>query len=294
MILISILVALIIERLGAKSSRWQIDYYLAQYQALSYQKSAVNWLFKTSIGAMLWLMLPALLIAFLYNFSDFVLWQLVLNVVVLLVCFGCAKYRKSYKGYLNALARDDNEAATLYAMQMGQTKTEDEPNGETFGQTLAWINFTHYCAVMFWFVVLGAPGAIMYAATRAVVEVLKDEVNGEPSHAEQKCAELMAPHRARFDVLFHCLNWLPARLAGFGYLIIGNFSKGTGSWLKYLLDFKTCNRKVVTETALSAEQIEQQYFGCTYEAACMMRLVKRNVLFYLFLVAALTLFAGLN
>ncbi|MDK2595840.1 beta-lactamase regulator AmpE [Pseudoalteromonas obscura] len=294
MILISILLALIIERLGARSTHWQIDYYLSHYQQWSYQQSAVSWLYKSSLGVMLWLTIPALLIAFLYSLFEFVLWQIALNVCILLICFGCAKYRKSYKGYLNALARDDKEAATLYALQMGQTKTEHEPGGETFGQTLAWINFTHYCAVMFWFVLLGAPGAVLYATTRAVVEILKDKVNGEPSISEQNCIEVMSAHTQRFSTLFHFLNWLPARLAGFGYLIIGNFSKGTGSWLKYLLDFQACNRKVVAETALAAEQIEQQYFGCTYEAACMMRLVKRNVLFYLFLVAALTLFAGLS
>ncbi|KZN47304.1 beta-lactamase regulator AmpE [Pseudoalteromonas luteoviolacea] len=294
MILISILVALIIERLGARSEYWQIDYYLAHYQKWSQQKISRNWLDRSNIGVMVWMVIPAILVALLYSFSDFVIWELALNVCVLLVCFGCAKYRKSYKAYLNALARGDNEAATLYAFQMGQTRTEDEPRGETFGQTLAWINFTHYCAVMFWFVALGAPGAVLYATTRTMVELLKDKTNDEPPENQRLCVQMLGKHNERLSFFFHALNWFPARLAGFGYLIIGNFSKGTGSWLKYLLDFKTCNRKVVVETALAAEQIEQQYFGCTYEAACMMRLVKRNVLFYLFIVAALTLFAGLS
>ena len=47
------------------------------------------------------------------------------------------------------------------------------------------------------------------------------------------------------------------------------------------------------EKETAAEQIEQQHFGCTYEATCMMKLVKRNVLFFLVIIAALTLFGGL-
>ncbi|TMP02180.1 regulatory signaling modulator protein AmpE, partial [Pseudoalteromonas ruthenica] len=47
-------------------------------------------------------------------------------------------------------------------------------------------------------------------------------------------------------------------------------------------------------TDLAAEQIEQLHYGCTIEAQCMNSLVKRNVLFFLALIALLTLFVGLS
>ena len=72
-------------------------------------------------------MLPVVAAGLVYQLSDFIIWQLALNVAVLLVCFGCAKQRALYKSYLNALTRNDQEAATLYALQMGQKKTEDIP-----------------------------------------------------------------------------------------------------------------------------------------------------------------------
>lgn len=281
MILISIILALAIERLGARDAHWQIDHYSKRYLNMSQSLLEQNDLLKSPFAFALWALLPALGIYFLMDLADFFLLELALNSVLLLVCFGCAKARALYKGYLNALTRGDSEGATLYAFQLGQHRTEHEQGGEWVGQTLAWINFRHYCAVIFWFVVLGAPGAVMYAVIRS----LFDEAQ------QNESSVLIGRSNVLADMLFW-LNWLPTRITSFGYLIIGNFSKGTGCWLKYALDFKTPNRKVVTSTALAAEQIEQQYAGCTYEATCMMRLVKRNVLFYLALIALLTLLGG--
>lgn len=280
MTLISILIALIIERLDARGKYWQMETYASAYLKKSNQLESV---FKHPTLLLLWLLLPALVVGFIVHTFDFVLWQMLINVVVLLVCFGCVYYREKYKGYLNAMQRNDSEAATLYAAQLGQKRTEDKRGGETLGQTLAWINFRFYCAVLFWFVVLGPAGAVFYALVRTVADAVRS----------QKITFLF-PQKQFLQTLLFWLDWLPARIASFGYLIIGNFNKGTSCWLKHLLDFKISNRKVITETALAAEQVEQQHIGCTVEALCMVKLVKRNVLFFLALTAGLTLFGQLT
>ncbi|KAF7788256.1 AmpE protein [Pseudoalteromonas rubra] len=294
MMLISIIIALVIERLGARSEHWQIDFYLGKYLTWSKHQLREKGIFGSDLGVMIWLILPTVLIAMVFHLSDFIIFQLVMNVLILLVCFGCGRYRRLYKGYLNALTRGDSEAVTLYALQMGQERTESERNGETFGQTLVWINFQHYCAVMFWFVVLGAPGAVLYATVRYLVTTLTGRQEDDLPEQVALLRRTLGEQTQRFSRLLFWLDWLPARVASFGYLIIGNFTKGTGCWLKYLLDFDTPNRRVVSDIALAAEQIEQQFFGCTYEATCMMRLVKRNILFFLVLTALLTLFGGLS
>ncbi|ALU43189.1 beta-lactamase regulator AmpE [Pseudoalteromonas rubra] len=294
MMLISIIIALVIERLGARSEHWQIDFYMGKYLTWSKHQLRNKGGFGSDPGVMIWLILPTVLVAMVYHLSDFIIFQLVLNVLILLVCFGCGRYRRLYKGYLNALTRGDSEAVTLYALQMGQERTESERNGETFGQTLVWINFQHYCAVMFWFVVLGAPGAVLYATVRYLVITLTERQEDDLPEQVALLRGTLGEQTQRFSRLLFWIDWLPARVASFGYLIIGNFTKGTGCWLKYLLDFDTPNRRVVSDIALAAEQIEQQFFGCTYEATCMMRLVKRNILFFLVLTALLTLFGGLS
>ena len=281
MTLISIILALAIERLGAREAHWQIDHFSRRYVLICKSILAKNSLLKYSFTFVLWTLLPAVCVYFLLELTDFFLFELVLNTLFLLVCFGCAKPRELYKNYLNALTRGDNESATLYALQLGQQYAKTEQGEEWVGQSLVWVNFRHYCAVIFWFVVLGAPGAIMYAVIRSLFD---DTLQNENSRLYNRSHVLA-------DMLFW-LNWLPARITSFGFLIIGNFSKSAGCFIKYALDFKTPNIKVVTSTALAAEQIEKQYEGCTYGANCMMRLIKRNILFYLVLIALLTLFGG--
>jgi AmpE protein len=283
MILVSIIIALILERLGARSAHWQISHYGNGYLNRSVNLLTNKGLFGTASGFLIWLLLPVIAVACLFFLSDFALWQLVFNVAVLLVCFGCAKQRALYKSYLNALTRGDQTAATLYALQLGQKRTEEQQGGETLGQTLAWVNFRFYCAVIFWFVILGVAGAVFYA----LVRTFADLVSGNRD-------EVIAKHFKLIHRLLFWLDWLPARITSFGYLVIGNFNKGTSCWLRFVFDFSSPNRKVVTYTALAAEQVEKRYYGCTFEATCMIKLVKRNVLFYLVLIALMTLFGGLS
>ena len=280
MTLISILIALIIERLDARGKYWQMQTYASVYLDKS---QGFSGLFKQSMLVFLWLLVPSLLVAGAARFIDFVLWQMLVNVVVLLVCLGCVFYREKYKGYLNAMQRNDSEAASLYALQLGQKRTEEQRGGETLGQTLAWINFRFYCAVIFWFVALGPAGAVFYALVRSFADAVRE---GK--------AESLRPHKKMLQALLFWLDWLPARIASFGFLIIGNFNKGTSCWLKHVLNFSISNRKMVTETALAAEQVEAQHIGCTVEALCMVKLVKRNVLFFLAIIAALTLFGNVS
>ena len=283
MILVSIIIALILERLGARSAHWQISHYANSYLNRSVNLLTNKGLFGTASGFLIWLLLPVIAVACLFFLSDFALWQLVFNVAVLLVCFGCAKQRALYKSYLNALTRGDQTAATLYALQLGQKRTEEQQGGETLGQTLAWVNFRFYCAVIFWFVILGVAGAVFYALVRTFADLVSDNRD-----------EVIAKHFKLIHRLLFWLDWLPARITSFGYLVIGNFNKGTSCWLRYVFDFSSPNRKVVTYTALAAEQVEKRYYGCTFEATCMIKLVKRNVLFYLVLIALMTLFGGLS
>lgn len=283
MILVSIIIALILERLGARSAHWQISHYGNGYLNRSVNLLTNKGLFGTATGFLIWLLLPVIAVACLFFLSDFALWQLVFNVAVLLVCFGCAKQRALYKSYLNALTRGDQTAATLYALQLGQKRTEEQQGGETLGQTLAWVNFRFYCAVIFWFVILGVAGAVFYALVRTFADLVSDNRD-----------EVIAKHFKLIHRLLFWLDWLPARITSFGYLVIGNFNKGTSCWLRYVFDFSSPNRKVVTYTALAAEQVEKRYYGCTFEATCMIKLVKRNVLFYLVLIALMTLFGGLS
>lgn len=110
MTLISMLIALIIERLAVRSEAWQFLFYAKKYLSLSHS-SGLSKLSDDSKGQYLWVLLPGVFYALLLWLIGSSLVTLVLNTLVLLVCIGCWHYRQLYKQYLNASERADNEAA---------------------------------------------------------------------------------------------------------------------------------------------------------------------------------------
>jgi AmpE protein len=283
MILISIILALIIERLAAKEDAWQLHTYIKHYISISESNSLLSKIYTRRIDFILWLLLPVIVLYAVSETLSFALFELAINVIVLLVCFGCVHLRKQYKSYLNALQRKDDQAASLYAHQMGQIGTENQgeqtPGEETLGQTIAWINFRYYGAVIFWFVILGPCGALGYSLLRNVTDLTQSEQGLQ-----------FSAHKSWLSQCLYWADWLPARIVSFGYLIIGNFSQGTDTYLNYMFNFRVSNRQVVGEIAQAVEQVEQAFVGCSFEAKCMVKLVKRNMLLILAAIALLTLF----
>lgn len=353
MTLITLLICLSIERVAATSSIWQFEfYYLKMKNLLLKHLGKPQWL-SSGAGMWIWLLLPVLVIQFIVGALDWLLFEFVFSVLVLLVCIGCIEKRKTYKSFLNAAARNDEEACQLYgaklqgkpvhdenvevsqdepaadvaAEQNTAFETEDadssseaahieqdsaeqssaeqsqtvdstdthkddnleqqpldlgEPCGcETLGLTLVWYNFRYYCAVLFWFVVLGPAGAVLYCVARESADDNDDDVRSVFA-------------KAKMQRVLHWLDWLPARVFSAGYLLIGNFTKAAGIWLSYLLDLTSPAKSLVSDISKAAEPIDAQDCSKITEPACMLKLAKRNILFFLAMVALLTLYGGIR
>jgi AmpE protein len=289
MTLISMLIALIIERLAVRSEAWQFLFYAKKYLSLS-RSPVLSKLSGDSKGQYLWVLLPGLVYALLLWIVDSSLVTLVLNTLVLLVCIGCWHYRQLYKQYLNASERADNEAAFLTMQQIsadaGVADTE-----LSYGQRLVWLNFRYYAAVLFWFALLGGFGAISYALLRQLNEPASwDKAEQQPESEETQAEPVEAAVvPAELQQLMFWADWLPARLFGIGLALVGHFSRASASLLTFLGDFSTPAEQVVTTVAKAAEPLPDEMYNCAEETSCMVQLAKRNVLFFLALVAMLTL-----
>lgn len=186
MTLISMLLALIIERLAVRSDAWQARPYCQAYLKLT-AGSGLSKLADHKLGRYLWILLPGVLVALVLLLVDNRLLTLIVNTLVLLVGIGCWHYRQLYKQYLNAQERGDDEAAFLAMQQIrhDSRSTVEESNG----LLLVWLNFRYYAAVVFWFLLLGAFGVITYALLRhlneqtvlesATVAVPEDDVTAD-------------------------------------------------------------------------------------------------------------------
>lgn len=297
MTLLTMLIALIVERLAVRGSAWQLRTYLQPYlqrgQAVTLPGLPQHYLM------LLWWLLPALLVSLLIYSVQFWLLQLVLNTLVLLLCIGSWSYRQSYKQFLNAAQRDDQEAVFLSMQQIRVAQGAPELS---YGQQLIWLNFRYYAAVLFWYALLGAFGAVAYACLRQLSEPGVTQTEDLPNIAEDNPTSESAPAAAvtdeqwrRFaDDLLHWADWLPVRLFGLGLALVGDFSRTSAVLLQHAGALQMSAPDLLAELSQAAEPVAEELLNTPDAAVSAVALAKRNVLFFLALIAILTLSGWLS
>lgn len=269
MTLISLLLVLALERSTHKTRYWQAEFYVDQYLQFLQNRNLIS--AQSNLASMaIAMMLPALVVGLLLYSLDAFLLEFIVNTAILMVCIGCPLLRESYRGYLQAASRGDTEATHLYAEQLGYPCDSNN----SFGQCLVWINYRHYIAVSVWFIALGGAGAMFYVLTRAALGYL----------SQQQSA--LYP---QWQKVMDAVDWIPARLSSLGLLVVGHFSRALPVWLGHAFDLRGSARSLVTDVAEAAEYVEDDNVTCTEAPCTMVRLVKRNMMFLLVVVAVLTL-----
>ncbi|HAT42258.1 MAG TPA: regulatory signaling modulator protein AmpE [Rheinheimera sp.] len=284
MTLISMLLALIIERLAVRSASWQLSTWLKLYLQISRQGPLQN-LSQQKYGVVVWWLIPAFVAGVAVYLVDFWLLQLAVNVAVLLLCIGCWRYRQLYKQYLNAAQRGDTEAMALslelIANQQGAAATT-----LSSGQRLVWLNFKYYAAVLFWYALLGAFGAVAYATLRFLAE----PVSWTDGEGENEVVTPVPEQVSQLAEAFgHWADVLPARLYGLGLALVGDFSRTSQALMQQGADLHLPASTLVGELVYASEPVPEEMRGSVEEAIAMVQLAKRNLLFFLALVAILTL-----
>jgi AmpE protein len=134
-----------------------------------------------------------------------------LSAVVLFYAFGRGKVDDQLAGLHSDLKRGDVQAAFHDAEELsgahraGRAANWDEFHIETL-DTASYRYFQHYFPVIFWFVVLGPPGAALYR----LAYLYCDYASGE--------------EREKAVKLLWLLEWLPVRLLGLILALVGDFS----------------------------------------------------------------------
>lgn len=298
MILMSLLLVLSLERLISKEPNWHIEKYASQYREWLTGK---GWIGKKSNSAVLYssLLAPAVILAAVEYFLLGAFLTFIEQSIVLFLCIGCPALRATYKCFLNAAERNDLQACSMYTDQLGhcantQSESEDgeyeeknqgsaQVQGKSFGQHLTWLNYQHYAAVMLWFMVFGAPGALFYSLSRSTTEAL---------------CTAQHPLRETAGRLMFALDYVPVRITTFGMLMMGHFSRALPEWIKHALQLDISAYDVLTIISAKAEMLtpEEQALqaeNAAVEPKVLVKLAKRNVIFLLVVTSALTVIGSL-
>lgn len=240
MTLFSLLLVLGWERLFKLGEHWQLDHLL---EPLFRPRQRFS-LLRTLLMVLLAMALTALCLLALRGLF-FGLPQLLFWIVVGLLCIGGGSVRLHYHAYLKAAGRNDTDAHNAMAEELALIHglpgecSEREYLCE-LQNALLWINFRFYLAPLFWFVVGGPWGPVLlvgYAFLRAWQSWLA------------KRQTPLARAQSGIDALLHWLDWIPVRLAGVAYALLGHGERALPAWFASLGDRHTPQYQVLTRLA---------------------------------------------
>ncbi len=206
---------LIVERLFKLGEHWQLDHRLEALFRRITHFSMLRTMGMTAIAMAVTFLLLQALKGLLFNVPTLVVW-----ILLGVLCIGAGKVRVHYHAWLKAASRNDPHPCEAMASEL--TLIHGVPpdcNEREFlrelQNALLWINFRFYLAPLFWFIVGGPWGPVTlvgYAFLRAWQTWL---------------ARYQTPYQrlqSGIDAILHVLDWIPVRLAGVVYALLGHGS----------------------------------------------------------------------
>lgn len=282
MVLISLLLALAIERVYPLAAHFEFSYLFNRIREKL--PNNVRQAEQNMVGVLILSAIPASIVFYLMHVTEGVLFglgQLLLSTLVVLLAIGCSVFRELYRHYVKAGCRGDTEACAVISGDVCERVNElNQCDGKiALGESLLWVNYQYYLAVMIWLLIFGPAGVAFYATLRTLA-----------GHCRNDEGELIKGSSKAQRLLQWC-DWFPARVAAFGYLLIGHFTEGVGVWLHYLLDPSLSPRQFLIRVALAAERAELESGCAPFKVnGFLVGLAKRNVLLMLLLVALLSIY----
>ncbi len=283
MTLFTTLLVLIVERLFKLGEHWQLDHRVEAFLRRIKHFSMMRTVGMTLIAMGLTFLLLRAVHGLLFNVPLLVAW-----ILIGLLCIGAGKARLHYHAYLQAAARDDAHAREAMASELtlihGVPPDCDEREFlRELQNALLWNNFRFYLAPLFWLIVGGPWGPVTlvgYAFLRAWQSWL---------------ARYQTPHQrlqSGIDAILHVLDWIPVRLAGVVYALLGHGEKALPAWFASLADLHTSQYQVLTRLA-QFSLAREPHTGKVETPKAAVSMAKKTSFVVVVIIALLTIYGTL-
>lgn len=283
MTLFTLLLALAWERLFKKSDRWQFDGHLD----VVFRRLASPSLFQTLWLTLLTMALTALLLwllgGILFGLVGLALW-----IALASLCIGAGEIRQHYRRYLGAAQRGEADAAQALMAELTLINglpldASEREKLRELQNALLWINFRFYLAPLFWLVAGGAYGPVALAG----YALLRARQTWLARHETP-----LARAQSGVDTLLHWLDWVPSRLVGVAYALLGHGEKALPAWLASLGDFRNGQYWVLTQLA-QLSLVREPHIDPVETPQAAVTLAKKVSLVVVIVVALLTIYGAL-
>lgn len=290
MALISVLISLFIERLlGSMESMRRFGWFDALCRWLrSNLPKSTPW--DGPLGVLLLVGTPVLSVT-LASYIVGEIWLplgFIFSVFVLLYCYGPRDLEADIEAFVDARERGDEASAEWHAASLlagDVPKNADALTHKLMEHIFVETN-ERLLGVVFWFVVLGPTGAILYRLSCQAKLSQRDHDDG-----------FAVSVRHLHDIL----AWLPARICAFGYALGGSFEDAILAWRKESADWSDYTHGVLISTGFGALQKERRNDAekihpetSIEDIKATVTLVKRTQLVCLAILALLTLAGWLS
>lgn len=283
MTLFTLLLVLAWERLFKLGEHWQLDHRLEVVFARLRHFSLVQ----TLLLAVIWMVLVWLVLQLVQNIL-FGLPQLLLWILICLLCIGAGGIRKHYRAYLKAARQGDAHATDKMAEELALIHGLPMDSGEkarlqSLQNALLWINFRYYLAPIFWFVVCVSNGPVALAGYAML--------RGYQTWLARHHTPLQRS-QSGIDRILHWLDWIPVRLVGVAYALLGHGDRALPAWFASLGDFHSQQFQVLTKLA-QYSLAREPHLDPVQTPRSAVSLARKVTLAIIVVVALLTIYGAL-
>jgi membrane protein required for beta-lactamase induction len=205
--------------------------------------------------------------------------DLILGVAVLLFCLGASPLQYKIESYLNPKeGKSSEDEAELKAYLKDAGISTHSGFHRTVTNLMFWQSHERVFAIVFWFLILGPIGALVY---RLISWFHDNALHGETLYDNQ-AEDLAKVHKYA--------AWIPARLVGLSYTLVGNFMGSFDTWLK-LAPNPALAQEVVVECGDASLGISATPANTSTKAEneSTLKLIQRALLVWVLIIAVATL-----
>ncbi|MBA3582482.1 MAG: regulatory signaling modulator protein AmpE [Gammaproteobacteria bacterium] len=209
---------------------------------------------RNGIGAVLALLLPIFITMLViqitlwawFGLLAYGLFALVLGVVVVTYCLGPEIFNELVDDYLYARERVDvNRTRSVGEILLGKSVPDSLLEQD---RAIALAVFrecnTRIFGVLFWYLVLGPAGALLFRVSAAIMHEARREQSNLQAAAQK---------------IFGLLGWIPARITAMGFFLAGSFEDAVDGWRRARVgdqDWHQQNERLLAKTGAAAMQHE--------------------------------------
>jgi len=215
------------------------------------------------------------------------LWYFAFAVLIVLFCLGPRDLGNEIDDYCDAKDRGDDEAADRVLLEMSESTDSRKDDIEVVEDAIFVQSNNRILGVIFWFFLLGPVGAWLFR----VSDMLRRRVVYEHQRSGGERENVLIA----VEAIYGLLKWIPARLAMLGYALSGSFDDAMNAW-RSEIDYG--GRPIderndmliarVGKAAMTGYLDEPENSAAAAQNA--MRIVRRTVFIWIFVIAFLTLF----